>query len=166
MSDTELKHFLEIPYDKLEELNLEAKEKVANKVSDGTLQEHYVRYLNDEKRLKAVTVCFTDLEGRFHTLDYDKKFLLKSLDNLTFDGSSIRGFSQVRESDLRLGIDWGSFRWLPSDVFGPGKVLVFGLIYDRDGQSYISDMRGQLKNYTQKMFDKDGTKMDLSLIHI
>ena len=48
----------------------------------------------DEKRIKAVTVCFTDLEGRLHMLDYDKKFLLKSADNLTFDGSSIRGFSQ------------------------------------------------------------------------
>ncbi len=39
-------------------------------------------------------------------LDYDKKFLLKSWDNLTFDGSSIRGFTAQRESDLRLGIDW------------------------------------------------------------
>ena len=48
-------------------------------------------------------MCFTDLEGRLHMLDYDKKFLLKSADNLTFDGSSIRGFSQQAESDLRLG---------------------------------------------------------------
>ena len=54
----------------------------------------------------AVTVAFTDLEGRLHMLDYDKKFLLKSYDNLTFDGSSIRGFSVQSESDLRLGIDW------------------------------------------------------------
>ena len=42
-------------------------------------------------------------------LDYDKKFLLKSYDNLTFDGSSIRGFTAQNESDLRLGIDWGVF---------------------------------------------------------
>jgi 2-isopropylmalate synthase len=35
-------------------------------------------------------------------LDYDKKFLLKSADNLTFDGSSVRGFSAQHESDLRL----------------------------------------------------------------
>ena len=40
----------------------------------------------------------------------------------SFDGSSIRGFSVVSESDLRLDIDWGTFRWLPSDIFGPGKV--------------------------------------------
>ena len=67
------------------------------------IREERVKYLTDEKRIKAVTVCFTDLEGRFHMLDYDKKFLLKSADNLTFDGSSIRGFSQQAESDLRLG---------------------------------------------------------------
>ena len=62
-----------------------------------------MKYLADEKRIKAVTVCFTDLEGRLHMLDYDKKFLLTAADNLTFDGSSIRGFSQQAESDLRLG---------------------------------------------------------------
>jgi glutamine synthetase len=81
-------------------------------------------------------VCFSDLEGRLHMLDYDKKFLLKSADNLTFDGSSIRGFSQQAESDLRLGIDWPAMYWLPSDVFGPGKVLVFADVLEKDGTPY------------------------------
>lgn len=163
MTTSEIRHFLEIPYDKLEELNLEAKSKVAGRVSTDELREHYIRYLAEEKRLKAVTVCFSDLEGRFHMLDYDKRFLLKSYDNLTFDGSSIRGFSQVRESDLRLEIDWGSFRWLPSDVFGPGKVLVFGLIKDRDGASYPSDMRGQLKALTDQLWTRDGMVANISV---
>ncbi len=163
MTTSEIKNFLEIPYDKLEELNLEAKSKVLCRTPAGKLQEHYIRYLSDEKRLKAVTVCFSDLEGRFHMLDYDKRFLLKSSDNLTFDGSSIRGFSQVRESDLRLEIDWGSFRWLPSDVFGPGKVLVFGLIKDRDGASYPADMRGQLKALADELLARDGMVANLSV---
>jgi glutamine synthetase len=152
-----LRDFLEIPYDKLEELNLEAKsERVARK-DPGKLRESRTRYLTDEKRVKAVTVCFTDLEGRFHMLDYDKKFLLKSADNLTFDGSSIRGFSQQAESDLRLEVDWGSFYWLPSDVFGPGKVLVFGEVQERDGKPYRADLRAKLKAYGDKLFAKDGT---------
>lgn len=163
MSATELRNFLEISYDKLEELNLEAKTKVANRRPAHELQEHYIRYLSDEKRLKALTVCFSDLEGRFHMLDYDKKFLLKSFDNLTFDGSSIRGFAQVRESDLRLEIDWGSFRWLPADIFGPGKVLAFGVIRDRDGSLYPSDMRGQLKALTDKLFEKDKSVANISV---
>ena len=66
------------------------------------LQEERLKYLTDEKRIKAVTVMFSDLEGRLHMLDYDKKFLVKSHDNLTFDGSSIRGFTAQKESDLRL----------------------------------------------------------------
>ena len=84
-----LRDFLEIPYDQLEEMNLGAKEeRLARRPSD-VVREERMRYLTDEKRIKAVTVCFTDLEGRLHMLDYDKKFLLKSADNLTFDGSSI-----------------------------------------------------------------------------
>src|SRR6187549_1101202 len=133
MVDSGLRDFLEIPYDKLEELNLEVKAARLNRVPAETFQEQRLKYLTDEKRIKAVTVCFSDLEGRLHMLDYDRKFLLKSVDNLTFDGSSIRGFSAQQESDLRLAIDWPAFYWLPSDIFGPGKVLAFGEVRERDG---------------------------------
>lgn len=163
MANPELRNFLEIPYDQLEEMNLEAKSKVEKRTSESDLKEHYLRYLHDEKRLKAVTVCFSDIEGRFHMLDYDKKFLLQSYDNLTFDGSSIRGFSVVKESDLRLTVDWGSFRWLPSDVFGPGKVIVFGFIQDKDGTPYSSDMRGRLKAYCDQLYKTDGTTTNISV---
>ena len=106
----ELRNFLAIPYDELEELNLNAKEQRQTRVAPPKIQEERLEYLGGEKRIKAVTVLFSDLEGRLHMLDYDKKFLLKSYDNLTFDGSSIRGFTAQRESDLRLGIDWGAVR--------------------------------------------------------
>ncbi len=152
-----LRDFLEIPYDELEELNLQAKAQRLARTPMDTLREERMRYLADEKRIKAVTVCFPNLEGRLHTLDYDKKFLLDSADNLTFDGSSIRGFSQQSESDLRLGIDWSAFYWLPADVFGPGKVMVFGEILNRDGTPYSADIRSRLKAYMQDLYDKDGT---------
>jgi len=108
MSD-ELRNFLAIPYDELEELNLHAKEQRRNRVAPQKIQQERLDYLNREKRIKAITVLFSDLEGRLHMLDYDKKFLIKSWDNLTFDGSSIRGFTAQRESDLRRGSDWGAF---------------------------------------------------------
>jgi len=156
-ANSALRDFLEIPYDEMEELNLEAKKQRLNREKPDKVREQRMKYLTDEKRIKAVTVCFTDLEGRLHMLDYDKKFLLGSADNLTFDGSSIRGFSAQQESDLRLSIDWPAFYWLPSDVFGPGKVLVFGEVLERDGAPYIADLRGRLKAYTDAMFKKDGT---------
>ncbi|MBL8046133.1 MAG: glutamine synthetase beta-grasp domain-containing protein, partial [Anaerolineales bacterium] len=138
-----LRDFLEIPYDQLEELNLQIKAERLERQAAHVIQEARLKTLADEKRIKAVTVCFSDLEGRLHMLDYDKKFLLKSADNLTFDGSSIRGFSRQAESDLRLAIDWAAFYWLPADVFGPGKVLVFGDVLEKDGSPYPADMRAR-----------------------
>jgi len=99
---------------------------------------------------------FSDLEGRLHMLDYDKKFLLKSYDNLTFDGSSIRGFTAQRESDLRLCIDWSAFYWSPADVFGPGIMLVFGEVIDKGGEPYSADMRGVLKSFAGDLNKKQG----------
>ena len=148
-----LKNFLELSYDALEEMNLAAKQKQTT-LDPKELEAEYRKYLLKETRIKAVTLCFSDLEGRFHMLDYDKKFLLTSADNLTFDGSSIRGFTAQSESDLRLFVDWGSILWLPSDIFGPGKVIMFANIYTRNKKQYASDFRGLLQEYIQELKDK------------
>jgi glutamine synthetase len=153
---TDLRNFLALPYDELEELNLKAKEQRKKRTPIHKIQEERIKYLTDEKRIKAVTVLFSDLEGRLHMLDYDKKFLIKSWDNLTFDGSSIRGFTAQRESDLRLGMDWAAFYWAPADYFGNGKVLVFGEVIDKDGTSYSGDIRGVLKTFAENMHKKEG----------
>src|SRR6202795_2465734 len=152
----DLRSFLTLPYEALEELNLKAKDQRKNRVPLDQIREERIKYLTDEKGIKAVTVLFSDLEGRLHMLDYDKKFIIKSDDNLTFDGSSIRGFTAQRESDLRLGIDWGSFYWVPSDFFGAGKVLVFGEVIAKDGKAYSADIRGVLKNYADGLFEQKG----------
>lgn len=153
---SELRTFLELTYGELEDLNLAAKEARKKRTPIDQVREDRLKYLTDEKRIKAVTVLFSDLEGRLHMLDYDKKFLLKSHDNLTFDGSSIRGFTAQRESDLRLGIDWPAFYWAPADVFGPGKVLVFGDVIDKNGTPYAGDVRGLLKTFSSEQFERNG----------
>src|SRR6202021_2720854 len=152
----DLRNFLAIPYEELEELNLKAKEQRKNRVAPHKIQDERLKYLTDEKRIKAVTVLFSDLEGRLHMLDYDKKFLIKSWDNLTFDGSSIRGFTAQRESDLRLGIDWSAFYWTPADIFGPGKIIVFGEVIDKNGGTYSGDLRGVLKAFASEQLEKNG----------
>lgn len=160
---SEKKSFLDLSYEEIEELNLEAKSKVLNHTPEETLKAYYTNYLAETKGIKAVTIAFTDLEGKFLTIDYDKKFFLKSYDNLTFDGSSVRGFSQVKESDLRIQIDWGSFKWIPADIFGAGKVLIFGLIRNIDGSMYESDIRSQLKKMTEELWDKDRTVANVAV---
>src|ERR1700722_3809019 len=155
-TNADLRDFLMLPYSELEELNLRAKQQRQERVPLHALQEQRLKYLSDEPRIKALTVLFSYLEGRLHMLDYDKKFLLKSHDNLTFDGSSIRGFTPQRESDLRLSLDWSAFYWGPADIFGSGKVLVFGEVIDKGGTSYSGDIRGVLKNYAEELHKKKG----------
>src|ERR1039458_10410068 len=82
---TDYRNFLALPYAELEELNLAAKADRANRLAADEVRDKRLKYLTDEKRIKAVTVLFSDLEGRLHLLDYDKKFLLSSYENLTFD---------------------------------------------------------------------------------
>ena len=155
--DTQLKDFLEIPYTELERLNLESKKRrIENFGKDNTLlKKYYIQYLQKETRIKAVTVSFTDLEGKFHMLDYDKDYILESNDNLTFDGSSVKGFTQTAESDLRLKLDWSAFYWLPSDIFGPGKVMVFAEVYTSEGKPHSSDFRSRLREYTRQLYKKE-----------
>ncbi len=152
----DLRSFLSLSYGELEDLNLAAKEQRKNRVAAHKIQEDRLKYLTDEKSIKAVTVMFSDLEGRLHMLDYDKKFLINSFDNLTFDGSSIRGFTAQRESDLRLSMDWSAFYWGPADIFGAGKALVFGEVIDKDGSPYRADLRAVLKEYSNTQFTKNG----------
>lgn len=151
-----LTDFLSLNYAELEEKNLAAKEQRMKRVPVEQIRDERLKYLRDEKRIKAVTVMFSDLEGRLHMLDYDKKFIVDSWDNLTFDGSSIRGFTAQRESDLRLGIDWSAFYWGPADIFGAGKVLVFGEVIDKQGGHYVGDMRAVLKNYADSLAKEKG----------
>ena len=153
---TEFRNFLALSYEELEELNLKAKDQRRKRVALDKIQEERLKFLTDQKGIKAVTVLFCDLEGRLHMLDYDKKFLLKSYENLTFDGSSIRGFTAQKESDLRLFIDWSSFYYAPADIFGAGKVLVFGDVIDKDGTPYGGDTRGLLKTFAKEMYEKQG----------
>nr|MBP7843003.1 glutamine synthetase [Candidatus Woesebacteria bacterium] len=154
MNDS-LRSFSQYSYMELEAKNLSAKKSRANHVSQAEFEKEYRSYLKKESGIKAVTVCFSNIEGRFHMLDYDKQHFLQSADNLTFDGSSVRGFTELAESDLRLVPDWSSLRWLPADVFGPGKVLLFASIADREHVQYPTDFRGLLKSYSEELYKKE-----------
>lgn len=106
--------------------------------------EGQIRQILQASQYRAVTVMFSDIEGRLHLLDYDKSFLLSNAENLTFDGSSIRGFTAQRESDLRLKLDWAATYFLPAEFFGEGKAYIFAEIQEKDGKTYSSDTRAML----------------------
>ncbi|MFQ5451946.1 MAG: glutamine synthetase family protein, partial [Candidatus Paceibacterota bacterium] len=149
-----LTNFLSLAYDELERRNLSLLDEAFTK-SSKRLERERLAKLKKQDNIKAVSLCFCDIEGRFHILDYDKKFFVKSYDNLTFDGSSVRGFSELAESDLRIKPDWASLRFLPADVFSVGKVLMFATICTADRKLYMSDFRGELKEYIEILLKKD-----------
>lgn len=151
-----LSHLLDLSYSEIEAKNLDFKKHRLAGVTSGEVRDEILEYLKFEEGIKAVTVCFTDLEGRLHMLDYDKDYVVESESNLTFDGSSIKGFTEQCESDLRLKIDWTSFRWVPSDIFGAGKVLAFANVCGRDGTFYISDFRSNLYRLCRQLKDEKG----------
>ena len=130
----------------IKKFNLSLKEARVERPAHFDAQKHVLELLANSA-FKAVTVCFSDIEGRLHMLDYDKEFLLKSHDNLTFDGSSIRGFTAQHESDLKIQLDWAATYILPFEVFGDGKLFIFGEIHDKDGTDYSADVRSILRNY-------------------
>jgi len=144
-------HLLDLSYEELEERNLEVKMRRTGGVPEDEMRAEFLNYLSGETGIKSVMVCFSDLEGRLHTLDYDRKFIIGAEDNLTFDGSSIKGFTSLAQSDLRLKVEWGTFRWLPADLFGAGKVLVFGNVCNRDGSLYESDFRAVLHKLSNEL---------------
>lgn len=155
-------HFLDFSYAELEEKNLAVKAERAKGLSKEYFEQKFIEYLRNEPGIKAVMVAFSDMEGKLQVLDYDKKFLLNAHDNLTFDGSSIKGFTAQRESDLRLKVDWSSFRWVPADVFGAGKVLVFGNVCDKDGSLYAGDFRSNLMTFTRELREKEGFVVNMA----
>lgn len=155
-------HLLDLSYAELEIKNLGVKAQRLSGATSDDMKEDLLAYLSGEDGIKAVTVCFSNMEGLLHTLDYDKKFFVNAEDNLTFDGSSIKGFTAQVESDLRLRVDWTSFRWLPSDLFGPGKVMMFANVCDKDGNFYGGDFRSALSAYCRKLRDSKGIVVNVA----
>lgn len=139
----------------IKEFNLSLKKARVAHLADFDARQHVIELLKNPA-FKAVTVCFSDIEGRLHMLDYDKDFLLKSHDNLTFDGSSIRGFTTQHESDLKIQLDWAATYVLPFEIFGDGKLFIFGEIHDKDGTDYSADIRSILRTYLYELYVDQG----------
>lgn len=151
--------YIDLPVQELIKRNLLLKRDREAGFPSEAFGEKLIPMLKDDSGIRAVTVCFADLEGKLHLLDYNKEFFLSALDNLTFDGSSIKGFTRQHESDLRLYIDWTSFRWLPAHLFGAGKVMVFARVATQDGSHYESDIRSLLGLLLKKLKEEKNMKV-------
>ncbi len=109
-------------------------------------QAQYVLRTVEERGIRFVQLWFTDVLGRPKAFHVTPAELEDALDQgMTFDGSSIDGFSRVRESDVLARPDLTTFQLLPWYEAGAGIARVFCDIVNIDGTPFDGCPRQQLR---------------------
>lgn len=109
-------------------------------------QAQYVLRTVEERGVRFVQLWFTDVLGRHKAFHVTPAELEDALDQgMTFDGSSIDGFSRVKESDVLARPDLTTFQLLPWYEEGAGVARVFCDIVNIDGSPFEGCPRQQLR---------------------
>jgi glutamine synthetase len=109
-------------------------------------QRNYVLHTVEERGVRLVRLWFTDVLGNLKSFAISPAELENALeDGMTFDGSSIDGFSRVQESDVLAIPDANTFEVLPwGDPKAP-EARVFCDIHNLDGTPFQGDPRQVLR---------------------
>ena len=109
-------------------------------------QAQYVLRTVEERGVRFVQLWFTDVLGRHKAFHVTPAELEDALDQgMTFDGSSIDGFSRTSESDVLARPDLTTFQLLPWYEEGTGIARVFCDIMNIDGTPFDGCPRQQLR---------------------
>jgi glutamine synthetase len=109
-------------------------------------QAQYVLRTVEERGVRFVQLWFTDVLGRHKAFHVTPAELEDALDQgMTFDGSSIDGFSRTQESDVLARPDLTTFQLLPWYEEGAGVARVFCDIVNIDGTPFDGCPRQQLR---------------------
>ena len=109
-------------------------------------QAQYVLRTVEERGVRFVQLWFTDVLGRHKAFHVTPAELEDALDEgMTFDGSSIDGFSRIQESDVLARPDLETFQLLPWYEEGAGVARVFCDIVNIDGTPFSGCPRQQLR---------------------
>ncbi len=109
-------------------------------------QAQYVLRTVEERGVRFVQLWFTDVLGRHKAFHVTPAELEDALDQgMTFDGSSIDGFSRTSESDVLARPDLTTFQLLPWYDEGTGIARVFCDIVNIDGTPFDGCPRQQLR---------------------
>lgn len=105
-----------------------------------------------EQNVRYISLQFTDLFGEVKNIEIPISQLPKALDNqIMFDGSSIKGFVPIEESDMYLYPDLSTFTVLPWKA-AQGKIARFICdIFNPDGTPFTGDPRTNLKRVMEEM---------------
>ena len=112
--------------------------------------------LVNEKDVKFIEFWFTDILGFLKSFTIPKEELPKALDEgMGFDGSSVRGFVRIDESDMIAVPDPNTFVILPWRPKEKGTARMFCDIYNPDRTFFEGDPRYVLKHnleYAKKKY--------------
>ena len=109
-------------------------------------QQDYVLRSVEERGVRLIRLWFTDVLGQLKSFAITPAELENALEEgMTFDGSSIDGFSRVQESDVLARPDANSFELLPwADPAAP-EARMFCDIVNLDGTPFEGDPRQVLR---------------------
>jgi glutamine synthetase len=97
-------------------------------------QRDYVLRSVEERGVRLVRLWFTDVLGTLKSLAISPAELENALeDGMTFDGSSIDGFSRVQEADVLAMPDPDTFELLPWGDPKAAEARIFCDIHHLDG---------------------------------
>ena len=112
-------------------------------------QQDYVLRSVEERGVRLVRLWFTDVLGQLKSFAISPVELENALEEgMTFDGSSIDGFSRVQESDVLARPDANSFEVLP--WADPPEARIFCDICNLDGTPFEGDPRQVLRRNLER----------------
>lgn len=109
-------------------------------------QRNYVLHTVEERGVRLIRLWFTDVLGVLKSFAISPAELENALeDGMTFDGSSIDGFSRVQEADVLAIPDATTFEVLPWGDTKSAEARVFCDIHNLDGTPFDGDPRQVLR---------------------
>ena len=115
----------------------------------------YVLRTVEERGVRLVRLWFTDVLGNLKSFAISPAELENALeDGMTFDGSSIDGFSRIQESDVLAVPDPDTFELIPWSEPGAAEARVFCDIQNLDGNPFQGDPRQVLRRHVQSAHEQ------------
>jgi glutamine synthetase len=121
-------------------------------------QQDYVLRSVEERGVRLIRLWFTDVLGQLKSFAISPAEMENALEEgMTFDGSSIDGFSRLQESDVLAMPDPNSFELLPwGDPKAP-EARMFCDIHNLDGTPFEGDPRQVLRRNLDKARERGFT---------
>jgi len=98
----------------------------------------------EEEKVRFIDLEFTDIYGALKSIEIPAESLEDAIKNgVLFDGSSIKGFARIKDSDMNLMPDLSTFSIIPGEENKTGRF--FCDIFTPDGEPFLGEPRAILK---------------------